>query len=160
MPKSTSMKAAGVVFGAAAVSALMASPAQADEAAGPIHFSSGNFQCAIDDNGVVGCDVTGGDQMTIDLGGSADFPVPFRVDQVVADVDWAPAHPGFNPGAYTLEGGNPNISDVGYPVGEGATRGSEVSHAGSRCWTGFHGSFQCETAAGHGFFHYIGIQAH
>ncbi|NLU81344.1 hypothetical protein [Rhodococcus sp. HNM0569] len=159
MPKPMLTKAAGIVFGAAAASAVLASPAHADDAAGPVHFSSGNFQRAIDDNGAVGCDVDGGEYMTVDINGT-DVAVPFRVNQIVADVDWAPAHPGFAPGAYTLEGGNPDISDVGYPVGDGATSGSEVSHAGTRCWTGFHGSFQCETDAGRGFFHYIGIQAH
>ena len=160
--RSTTMAKAGAVLAAAAATPLIVSGVAQAEPAGTVHFSYGLFNCAINDGGDVGCDVNGGTSMSIALNtgsGNPSIPVPFRVNQVVIDVPWAPAHPGFTPGMpYTLPGGNPNIVAVGHPTGSGATAGSEVTHAGASCASGFHGSFSCKSK-GHSFFHYEGITA-
>lgn len=159
MRKAKLAKAAAVFAAAAATPLLVSGVAQA-EPAGTVYFSYGEFQCAINDGGDVGCDLRDPDTMYIAVNtGSATptIPVPFRVNQVVIDMPYAPAHPGFAPGTpYTLPGGNPSIDVVGHPTGSGATGGSEVTHAGASCATGFHGSFSCKSK-GHHFFHYVGI---
>lgn len=157
----TMTKAAAIVAAAAATPVLVSGVAQA-EPAGPVHFSYGLFNCAIDDAGTVGCDVTNPVSMSIAVNtgsGNPSIPVPFSVNQVVIDLPWAPAHPGFTPGTpYTLPGGNPKIDVVGHPSGSGATSGSEVTHAGASCASGFHGSFSC-TSKGHHFTYYESIMA-
>ncbi|MDG3014744.1 hypothetical protein [Speluncibacter jeojiensis] len=160
MRKFDPRKAAAAVAVAAAVPVLFAGAAHADTP-GTVYFSDGIFNCSIDDAGVVGCDLTSpSNYMSINLGsGSSDLTVPFPVDEVVIDVPWAPAHPAFDIGTpHTLPGGNPDISTVGHPSGTGPTAGVQVSHAGSSCQTGFHGSFSCD-AMGHSFTYYEIITA-
>ncbi|KAA0021605.1 hypothetical protein [Antrihabitans cavernicola] len=153
-------KAAGVLAAVAVVPVFAGGFAHA-ETPGTVYFSASIFNCSINDAGDVGCDASYPRSMFIDVNagsGDASIPVPFPVSQVVIDVPWAPAHPGFAPGAHTLPGGNPNISVVGHPSGSGATSGSEVTHAGASCSTGFHGSFSC-TSKGHNFSYYESIMA-
>lgn len=148
-----SIKAAVAACAAGALAPLLfTNTAQA--AAGPVYFSMGSFQCAISSDGAVGCD-TSPKLMSIKIGGSY-LPIPFQVSQVVINVPWAPAHPGFAAGTpYTLPGGNPDISTVatGHDMW-----GSSVSYAGATCSTGFHGSVSCE-AKGHSWTYYEQITA-
>ncbi|MDR7170106.1 hypothetical protein J2W56_003857 [Nocardia kruczakiae] len=124
---------------------------------GPVYFSAGTVNCSIADDGSVGCDLATPTWMSIQLGTNVSVPVPFPVREVVIDVPWAPAHPGFDAGTpHTLPGGNPDISTYGQSAGSGPTAGPAVSHAGSTCAVGFHGSFSCD-AKGHHFFYYEAI---
>ncbi|MDV6247063.1 hypothetical protein [Rhodococcus opacus] len=153
---SIAKKAAGVVAAAAAVPALITATAHADTA-GTVYFSVRGLNCSIADDGTVGCDSASSIQMQISLGGVA-LPFLIPVNQVVIDVPWAPAHPGFGGAPHTLPGGNPAISAVGHPSGSGPTSGYEVTHAGASCSTGFHGSFGCKSK-GHAFSYYEVITA-
>ncbi|MQY20651.1 hypothetical protein [Nocardia macrotermitis] len=132
---------------------LFTTAAQAD---GPVYFSmnSGSFQCAISPDGSVGCD-TSAKMMSMKIGGG-NLMLPFRVSQVVIDVPWAPAHPGFAAGAvYTRSGGNPDISTLatGHDMW-----GPSITYAGATCAEGFHGSVSCQSK-GHSWSYYEMITA-
>ncbi|TSD96112.1 hypothetical protein FOS14_17325 [Skermania sp. ID1734] len=143
---------------AAAVAGVVAAPADAAPA-DTLYFSNGNFNCAIDASGNIGCDITQPVLMQLSAGG-VDSPILIRVREVLVDSPSLPAHPGFDAGTpHTLPGGNPPISQVGTVTGTGATAGPAVSHAGATCNVGFHGAFYCESK-GHGFSYYEILTAH
>lgn len=128
---------------------------------GPVHFSAAGFNCAISENGHVGCDLGRSVPVQQYLGvGQASVYIPYGVRQMVISNPWTPAHPGLGIGTpFTLAGGNPPIDKVGTPTGSGATAGYKVSRGGSSCYTGFHGAFYCTGPGGHGFNYYIMITA-
>ncbi|MBF6536752.1 hypothetical protein [Nocardia farcinica] len=120
---------------------LAAGPAQAQP--GAVHFSMGGLNCAIFDNGTVGCDLPTATPLQY---GQLPFAIP--VHEIVMDIPWLPAHPTFDSGTpYTLPGGNPPIDQV--KTGDGQW-GPFVEHAGVHCYVGFHGSVGC-TAGGRGW---------
>lgn len=148
-----SIKAAIAACAAGALAPLLFTTGA--QAAGPVYFSMGPFQCAISPDGTVGCDTSSPTLMSIKVGGTY-LPIPFQVSQVVIDVPWAPAHPGFAAGTpYTLPGGNPNISAVatGHDMW-----GPSISYAGATCAVGFHGSVTCQSK-GHAWSYYEQITA-
>ncbi|MCU1646896.1 MAG: hypothetical protein JWN03_7171 [Nocardia sp.] len=145
---SIARKAAGLTAAAVLAAVPLAATAQADDP-GPLFFRAGGFNCSIGTDGTVGCDLSSPAWMSIQVAG-ANIPMPFTVTQVVIDVPWAPAHPGFAPGIYTLPGGNPNIDDV---ATGGDMWGPSVTYAGATCAVGFHGSFVCNSK-GHTFGSY------
>lgn len=121
-------------------SLLVMGTAQAQD---PVFFASGDFQCAIFDNGTVGCDLATPTRLDYD-----NMPFWLTVSDVVIDREWMPAHPAFDMGTpYTLPGGNPALSDV--KTGDGPW-GPYIEFAGARCESGFHGSFTC-TSMNRGF---------
>ena len=142
--KRTWTKIAAVAAAAGLAPLLGTAAAQADP--GPVHFSTGSFQCAIYDDGTVGCDTDGTMQLNYQ-----NVPGLIPVNEVVIDQSWLPAHPTFDPATpYTLPGGNPALSEV--KTGDGQW-GPYIEHAGSRCEVGFHGSFTCH-AKGQAFSMY------
>lgn len=141
---------AGIVITIAATPLVAIATANADTP-DAVYFSYGTeVNCAITDDGIVGCDVTPARMLTVP-GGSSVIPIPIPVRQVVIDQDWLPAHPGSASGAFTLRGGNPSISDVATGDGYASVR---VEHAGALCQaTGGHYSgpgLYCESK-GHAF---------
>lgn len=147
-----SIKAAIAACAAGAVAPLLC--ATGAQAAGPVYFAMGSFQCSISPDGSVGCD-TPPTLMSIKVGGGY-LPVPFQVSQVVIDLPWAPAHPGFAAGTpHTLPGGNPDISKVA--TGNDFW-GPSITYAGATCSVGFHGSATCQSK-GHAFTYYEEITA-
>ncbi|WP_213246104.1 hypothetical protein [Gordonia pseudamarae] len=128
---------------------------------GPSYFSAAGFNCAIAENGNVGCDLGRSVPLQQYLGiGNASIYIPRGVRQMVIDNPWTPARPGLGIGTpFTRSGGNPPIETVGVPTGSGATAGYKVSRGGSSCYTGFHGAFYCTGPGGHGFNYYIMITA-
>ncbi|SIR99444.1 hypothetical protein [Williamsia sterculiae] len=148
----------GTLSGALALTAvgIGAGDAQADTTT---YFSTGPFNCSIDDSGRVGCDLTSPTTMYIKAADGSTTTVE-QVREVVVDDPNTPAHPGPGDGTpNTLPGGNPSITQVGHPVGSGAESGSEVSRGGSYCKTGFHAAVYCANGA-HGFSYYEAVNAY
>ncbi|WP_431949967.1 hypothetical protein [Nocardia lijiangensis] len=127
---------AGVAAAAVLAPGVLAATAQADP--GPLYFSVGSTNCAIDDNGTVGCDLGSPTRLQYSF-----LPFLLTVNEIVIDQQWLPAHPMFEAGTpYTLPGGNPSINDV--KTGDGQW-GPFIEYAGARCSVGFHGSFGCQS---------------
>ncbi|QIS08744.1 hypothetical protein [Nocardia arthritidis] len=116
---------------AAAPIAFTVATQAADAAPDTVYFSYGpEVNCAITGDGTVGCDVTPSRYPSVPVGNTY-LPLPFiPVAQVVIDQPWLPAHPGEAPGAFTLPGGNPAMSDVKTGEGYASIR---VDHAGATC---------------------------
>lgn len=146
--RGSTYRVAALLATAALVTVPLAGTAQAEDPA-PLYFRAGTFSCSIASDGTVGCDLGASAWLTMRVG-QVDIPLPFQVTQVVIDVPWAPGHPGFAPGAYTMAGGNPSIDQV---ATGSDTWGPFVEHAGAKCAVGFHGSFSC-TSKGHIFARY------
>ncbi|MGV9817943.1 hypothetical protein [Nocardia xishanensis] len=129
-------KIAGVAAAAAVAPVVLAATAHAES--GPVFFSAGGMNCAIYDNGTVGCDLGSPTRLQYSF-----LPFLLTVNDIVIDQPFLPAHPTFDPGTpYTLPGGNPPLRDV--KTGDGQW-GSYIEYAGARCESGFHGSFSCQS---------------
>ncbi|MEV0031080.1 hypothetical protein [Nocardia sp. NPDC050793] len=129
-------KIAGLAAAVAVAPVMLAATAQAES--GPVFFSAGSTNCAIYDNGTVGCDLGSPTRLQY-----SSLPFLLTVNEIVIDQPWLPAHPTFDPGTpYTLPGGNPPLSEV--KTGDGQW-GSYIEYAGARCSVGFHGSFGCQS---------------
>ncbi|MBF6175801.1 hypothetical protein [Nocardia blacklockiae] len=146
--QSFAVRIAGAVAAAALAPVLMATTAQADQ--GTIYFAAGSTNCSIDSNGTVGCDFAVPQRLSYRISDNVYTPA-IPVTQVVIDIGWLPAHPGFG-GTHTLPGGNPPLSQVA--TGQG-TWGSYIDYAGAHCESGFHGSFTC-SSKGHSWSDWSG----
>ncbi|MEU6563891.1 hypothetical protein [Nocardia nova] len=140
--------ALGLTLAAAAV-ALVPATAQADP--GAVYFgTSGGTNCVLHDNGTFACGFGHSYNppgVTMKIAG-ADIPIPFGVNQIAYDGSFLGTHPAFgSAGAYTRPGGNPDISTVATSQGQW---GPVVEYGGTKCESGFHGSFTC-TSQGHAF---------
>jgi hypothetical protein len=125
---------------------LLTATAQADP--GTVYFSAvGGSSCAIAGDGTVGCDFRYPMPLQYTV-----LPIPFTVNEIVIDQPWLPAHPTFDPGRYTLPGGNPTFDTV--KTGDGRW-GPFIEYAGARCEVGFHGIFGC-SSKGRAFGYYGG----
>ncbi|WP_216911829.1 hypothetical protein [Nocardia noduli] len=131
----------GAVLGTVALAAATAATfstgiAQADP--GPVFFNAGSANCAIFDDGTVGCDLGGPVPVQYSF-----LPATVKMNKIVISQPWLPAHPSTDPGTpYTLAGGNPALADV--KSGDGQW-GPYVEYAGAKCEAGFHGSFTCSS---------------
>ena len=141
--------ALGLTIAAAAAALMPGTAAQADP--GSVYFgTAGGTNCVLHDDGSFACGFGHSYNppgVTMKIAG-ANIPIPFGVNQIAYDRSFPATHPSFgSAGAYTLPGGNPDLSAVATSQG---TWGPVVEYGGTKCETGFHGSFSC-TSQGHSF---------
>lgn len=128
--------------------------AHADEPPGAVlvdgtaYFALGDWNCAIDAHGTVGCDLaTPAAAMNV-LYSGIQMPVPYVPAIIIDSVTW-PAHPQWNSnGSHTLPGGNPILPRL-EPVTHHDPQYS-ITYAGANCQITFLGVAVC-TSMGHGF---------
>ncbi|MFF0493521.1 hypothetical protein ACWDSJ_14995 [Nocardia sp. NPDC003482] len=146
--QSFAVRAAGALAAAAIAPVLFATAAHADD--GTVYFADGSINCSITSDGTVGCDFAYPQRLSYKISENVYTPA-IPATQVVIDIPWLPAHPGFG-GSHTLPGGNPALSDVKTGAG---TWGPYIDYAGAHCEAGFHGSFSC-SSKGHDWWVYSG----
>ncbi|MFR9752647.1 hypothetical protein ACL02S_16645 [Nocardia sp. 004] len=143
-----STKFAGALAAATMAPIIAVGAAEADT--GTVYFSVSGADCAIFQDGSLGCDFARPVQLSYYLG-DIYLPLPVTVNEIVIDQPWLPAHPTYNPVLrHTMAGGNPGIATV--KTGSGQW-GPIIEHAGSSCQVGYLGSFTCQ-AMGQGFASY------
>ncbi|MFE3188364.1 hypothetical protein ACFXHA_05105 [Nocardia sp. NPDC059240] len=149
------MKKAAIVLTVAAAAPVVLSATATADTPGTVYFSSGSWNCSIAADGTTGCDLSGTVPLQLTIAG-ATLPLLIPTREVVIDVPWLPAHPGFDAGTpHTLPGGNPILDSVATSQD---TWGPRITYGGASCASGFHGSFTC-SAKGHSFTYYEVIAA-
>ncbi|WP_330179733.1 hypothetical protein OHB26_25245 [Nocardia sp. NBC_01503] len=151
--KAAAARVCGGIFGIVACLAGIA-PAHAEAPPGPavvdgtMYFALGGWNCSIDPNGTVGCDLAVPAALMNVLYAGLQVPVP-NVPAIIIDSAALPARPDWvSGGSHTLPGGNPALPRLIATTNHDPQY--SVTHAGATCQITFNGAATC-SSLGHGF---------